>query len=46
MNKFEDIVAIGEGSFGRVYQARHKKMNRMVALKVVRLLIHSLGSQQ
>lgn len=35
--EYEKIEKIGEGTYGVVYKARHKKTNRIVALKKIRL---------
>lgn len=34
-SKFEILQLLGQGGMGAVYQARHKVMNRLVALKVI-----------
>lgn len=35
MDKYDVIRLVGEGSFGRVYQAKQKDNQRIVALKVI-----------
>jgi serine/threonine protein kinase len=37
VNSFERIAQIGEGTYGYVFMARHKKTNQIVALKKVRM---------
>lgn len=36
MDSYIVLSFIGEGSFGRVFKAKHKKTNEVVALKVIR----------
>ena len=36
LNKYEICSLIGEGAFGGVYKARDIKLDRMVAVKVIR----------
>lgn len=40
MEKYEVIRLVGEGSFGRVYQAKQKENTRTVALKVISKVSH------
>ncbi|KAI8742153.1 cyclin-dependent kinase 1 [Biomphalaria glabrata] len=37
MDEYSKIEKIGEGTYGVVYKGRHKKSNRLVALKKIRL---------
>lgn len=37
MDEYSKIEKIGEGTYGVVYKGRHKKTNRLVALKKIRL---------
>lgn len=43
MEKFTKIEKIGEGTYGIVYKARHKKTGELVALKRIRLDTDSEG---
>lgn len=36
MENYEPLSLVGEGSFGRVYKARNRSTNEIVALKVIR----------
>lgn len=36
MDSYVVLSFIGEGSFGRVFKAKHKKTGNVVALKVIR----------
>lgn len=36
MDSYVVLSFIGEGSFGRVFKAKHKKTSDVVALKVIR----------
>lgn len=40
MDRYEVIRLVGEGSFGRVYQAKQKENQRTVALKVISKVIN------
>lgn len=40
---FEKLNPIGEGTYGRVYRARNKETNEIVALKKVHLHQSSMG---
>lgn len=36
MDNYDVISFVGEGSFGRVFKAKHKETDIVVALKVIR----------
>ncbi len=46
LGNYELLVPIGAGGMGRVYKARHRRMNRIVALKVLAPeLLHSADAR-
>ena len=40
MEDYEVLEKIGEGSFGRVYKARHRNLRGLVALKFIPKVSH------
>ncbi len=45
-NRFEIVSQLGEGGIGIVYQARHRDMDRQVALKLLKATISATPEQQ
>jgi len=43
MDKYEKLQKVGEGSYGKVYQARDKFTGQLVALKKCRIDLHEQG---
>lgn len=43
MESYVVISFVGEGSFGRVFKAKHKETDAIVALKVIRKVCFYLG---
>lgn len=43
MDNYEKLEKVGEGTYGKVYKAKHKKTGRLVALKKTRLEMEEEG---
>ena len=46
VNDYEKLNRVGEGTYGVVYRARHKKTDKIVALKRVRMDDTKAGMNQ
>lgn len=44
--EYELIASLGQGAMGEVYKARHVRLNRLVALKIVRKGRHACGDER
>lgn len=42
MDEYEKLEKVGEGTYGKVYKARHKRTGQIVALKKTRLEVRCL----
>lgn len=45
MDEYEKLEKVGEGTYGKVYKARHKKTGQIVALKKTRLEVRDTYAQ-